>query len=62
MLLCRILSERQEEQIPILLKMFHVVEMEGTLPNSYEAKVSLILKPHKDSNKKENYDQSHSLT
>jgi hypothetical protein len=30
--------------------------MEGTLPNSsYEATVTLILKPHKDPTKKENF-------
>ena len=46
----------QEELIPILLKMFHIIETEGTLPNSfYEATVTLILKPYKDSTKKENY-------
>ena len=36
--------------------MFHIIETEGTLPNSfYEATVTLILKPYKDSTKKENY-------
>ena len=46
----------QEELIPILLKVFHIIETEGTLPNSfYETTVTLILKPHKDSTKKENY-------
>ena len=41
---------------PILLKLFHKIETEGTLPNSfYEATVTLIPKAHKDSTKKENF-------
>jgi hypothetical protein len=45
----------------ILLKLFHKIETEGTLPSSfYEATVILIPKPHKikqkqNKNKKENY-------
>ena len=36
--------------------MFHIIETEETLPDSfYEAAVTLIPKPHKDSTKKENY-------
>ena len=36
--------------------MFHIIEREETLPNSfYEATITLIPKPHKDSTKKENY-------
>ena len=36
--------------------MFHIIESEKLLKNSfYEATVTLILKPHKDPNKKENY-------
>ena len=46
----------QEELIPIFLKVFHIIEAEGTLPKSfYETTVTLILKPHKDSTNKENY-------
>ena len=46
----------KEELIPILLKVFHIIETELTLLNSfYEATVTLIVKPHKDSSKKENY-------
>ena len=42
--------------MPILLKLFHKIETEGTLPNSfYEATVILIPKPHKVSTKKENF-------
>jgi hypothetical protein len=36
--------------------MFHEIERKGTLPNSfYEANITLIPKPEKDSSKKENY-------
>jgi hypothetical protein len=36
--------------------MFHEIEWEGTLPNSfYEANITLIPKPDKDTSKKENY-------
>jgi hypothetical protein len=42
--------------MPILLKLFHKTETEGTFPDSiYEAIVTLISKPHKDSTKKGNY-------
>jgi hypothetical protein len=35
----------KEEQIPILLKFFHEIQREGTLPHSfYEASITLILK------------------
>jgi hypothetical protein len=39
-----------------LLKLFHEIEREGTLPNSfYEASITLILKPNKEVTRKENY-------
>jgi hypothetical protein len=45
----------KEELIPILLKL-EEIEREGTLPNLfYEANITLIPKPDKDTSKKENY-------
>ena len=42
--------------MPILLKLFQKIAEEGTLPNSfYEATITVIPKPEKDNNKKENY-------
>ena len=36
----------KEELIPVLLKVFHEIEKEGTIPNSfYEASISLRPKP-----------------
>ena len=44
------------ELIPILLKLFHTIETEETLPSSFcKATVILISKPQKDTTKKENY-------
>jgi hypothetical protein len=45
----------KEELMPNLLKWFHEIESEGTLPNSfYEANITLIPKQDKDNSKKEN--------
>jgi hypothetical protein len=45
-----------KDLIPILFKLFHKIETEGTLPNSiYEATIMLISKPHKDQTRKENF-------
>jgi hypothetical protein len=44
----------KEDLIPTLLKLFHKIETEGTLPNSsYEATITLIPKPHKGLTNKE---------
>jgi hypothetical protein len=46
----------KEELIPTRLKLFHQIETEGTLPNTfYEATITLIPKPHNDTTKKENF-------
>ena len=46
----------REELTPILLNLFQKIAEEGKLPNSfYEATITLIPKPDKDSTKKENY-------
>jgi hypothetical protein len=46
----------KEDLILILLKLFHKIETEDTLPNSfYEARITLIPKPHKGPTRKENF-------
>jgi hypothetical protein len=45
----------EEELIPTLLKLYHEIKREQILPNSfYEANITLILKPDKNTSKKEN--------
>jgi hypothetical protein len=46
----------KEDLIIVLRKLFHKIETEGTLPNSfYEATITLIPKPQKDPTKIENF-------
>jgi hypothetical protein len=46
----------KEDLIPVLHKLFHKIEVQGTLPNSfYEATVTLIPKPQKDPTKIEDF-------
>jgi hypothetical protein len=43
----------KEELVPTLLQLFHEMEREGKLPNTfYEASITLIPKPGKDTTKK----------
>jgi hypothetical protein len=45
----------KEELIPTLLKLFREIQREGKLSNTfYEASITLILKPGKDTSRKEN--------
>jgi hypothetical protein len=46
----------KEDLIPVLQKLFHKIEAEGTLTNSfYEATITLIHKPQKEPTKIENF-------
>jgi hypothetical protein len=46
----------KEDLTPILFKLFHKIDTEGTLPNFlYEATVTLISKPHKHQTRKQNF-------
>jgi hypothetical protein len=46
----------KEDLIPVLHKLFHKIEVEGTLPNAfYEATITLIPKLQKDPTKIENF-------
>ena len=46
----------REELVPILLKLFHKIAEERTLPNSfYKATITLIPKSDKNNTEKENY-------
>ena len=46
----------KEEFITILLKVFHETKEEGTLPYSfYDANITLIRKPDRDTSRKENF-------
>jgi hypothetical protein len=46
----------REELIPTLFKLFYKIEREGTLLNSfYEANITIMPKPDKDTSKKKNY-------
>jgi hypothetical protein len=46
----------KEELIPTLLKLFHKIEREQKLPNTFhEASITFLPNPGKDTSKKENY-------
>jgi hypothetical protein len=46
----------KEDLIPTLLKLLHIIETDSSLPNSfYEATITLIPEPDKDTTKKENF-------
>jgi hypothetical protein len=49
-------QKKTQDLILVLHKLFHKIEVEGTLPNSfYEATITLICKPQKDPTKIENF-------
>jgi hypothetical protein len=46
----------KEELTPIILKLFHKIETEETLPNLFSKATSVLIpKSHEDTTKKENY-------
>ena len=46
----------KEELVPFLLKLFQIIQKEGTLPKSfYETNIILIPKPSRDPTRKENF-------
>jgi hypothetical protein len=48
----------KEDLIPVLHKLFHKIEAEGTLPKSfYEATITLMPKPQKEPIKMDNFRQ-----
>jgi hypothetical protein len=54
--LCRVLPDLQEDLNTVLHKLFHKIEVEGTLPTSfYEATITLIPRLQKDPTKIENF-------
>jgi len=53
---CRVLSELHRRPHTNTIQLFHKIETDGALLNSfYEATITLIPKPHKDPIKKENF-------
>ena len=50
----------REELMPVLLKLIQTISEEGTFPNSfYEATITMIPKPDKDSTKRKIINQYH---
>ena len=48
-----ILPDLQQKLIPIFLKLFHTIEIDRTLPNSFhEATITLLTKEHKNPTRK----------
>ena len=50
----------KEDLIPILFKIFHKIETQGTIPNSfYEARFTLVPKPNKEREFQPNFPYEH---